>query len=289
MVKQMDFIIITGMSGAGKSQAAKVLEDTGYYCIDNMPASLIPDFATLYSHANRERDVAFIIDVRGENDFNNMFVSIDRLKENGYVCKIIFVDCSDEVLINRYKETRRVHPLARQNEMNIKAAILKERELTAPVKERADIVINTTKTTSAQFRERVFEAVKKIGEFKIFVSCMSFGFKYGAPNDADLVFDVRCFPNPYYIAELKHKTGLDEAVKEYVLSSSETSVFLDKLSDMIDFLLPLYVKEGKHQITIAVGCTGGKHRSVAISEALCEHLSKAGQNSVLFHRDIEKE
>lgn len=285
----MDFIIITGMSGGGKSKAANVLEDSGYYCIDNMPASLIPDFAGLYSHAKRDRDVAFIIDVRGENDFNNMFVSIDALKAAGHGCKIIFIECSDEVLINRYKETRRVHPLASQNDMNISKAIAKERELLESVKERADIIINTTNTTVAQFRERVYAAVKKIGEGKLFVSCMSFGFKYGAPADSDLIFDVRCFPNPYYIPELKHQTGLDFAVREYVFSSDETNEFVKKLCDMIDFLLPLYVKEGKHQLTVAVGCTGGKHRSVAIAQALCDHLGEGGQRAVSFHRDINKE
>lgn len=285
----MEFIIITGMSGAGKSQAAKVLEDSGYYCIDNMPASLIPDFAELYSGAGRGKSVAFIIDVRGENDFNSMFASIDELKALGHACKIVFIDCSDEILINRYKETRRVHPLAPQNEMNIKEALSKERELLATVKERADFVINTTRTTTTQFRERLYTAIKKLEDAKILVSCMSFGFKYGAPNDSDLIFDVRCFPNPYYIPELKHKTGLDALVRDYVFSGEETEEFLKKLCDMIDFLLPLYVKEGKHHLTISIGCTGGKHRSVAITEALCKHLSDNSQRAVAFHRDINKE
>lgn len=285
----MDFIIITGMSGGGKSKAANVLEDTGYYCIDNMPASLIPDFAQLYRNANRGKDVAFIIDVRGGSDFEGLFSSIEALKAAGHGCKMIFIDCSDEVLVNRYKETRRVHPLASENDMNISKAIATERELLKDVRERSDIIINTTKTTVTQFRERVYEAVKKLGDGRIFVSCNSFGFKYGAPNDADLVFDVRCFPNPYYIPELKHKTGLDAPVRDYVFSSDETNEFVNKLCDMVDFLLPLYIKEGKHQLTVAVGCTGGKHRSVAIAEELCKHVCRGSHTAVAFHRDINKE
>ncbi|MBQ7821652.1 MAG: RNase adapter RapZ [Clostridia bacterium] len=285
----MEFVIITGMSGGGKSQAANVLEDAGYYCIDNMPAKLIPEFAALYSSANRDRDVAFIIDVRGENDFNNMFASIDQLRSSGHECKTIFIECGDEVLVNRYKETRRVHPLAKESNMNISAAIAREREMLASVKERSDIVIDTSKTTLAQLRERVYAAIKQGDESKIYISCMSFGFKYGPVSEADLVFDVRCFPNPFYIPELKYHTGLDDNVREFVFSNEETPKFLGKLCDMVDFLLPLYINEGKHQLTVAIGCTGGKHRSVAIAEALAKHLSDGGYKAVSFHRDINKE
>lgn len=285
----MEFIIITGMSGGGKSQAANFLEDAGYYCIDNMPAKLIPDFANLYGTTNCDRDVAFIIDVRGENVFDNMFASIASLKEKGYNCRTIFIECSDEVLVNRYKETRRVHPLAKESNMNISTAIARERKMLESVKERSDIVINTSKTSLAQLRERVYAAIKQGAESKIYVSCTSFGFKYGPVNEADLVFDVRCFPNPFYIPELKHHTGLDENVREFVFSKEETRAFLKKLCDMVDFLLPLYIKEGKHQLTIAVGCTGGKHRSVAIAEALNSHLCDCGYKAVSFHRDINRE
>ncbi len=285
----MEFVIITGMSGSGKSQAADVLEDAGYYCIDNMPAKLIPEFAALYSSANRPRDVAFIIDVRGESDFTEMFTSIDKLVSSGHHCKTIFIDCSDEVLINRYKETRRVHPLAKDNNMSISAAIACERRMIATVRERSDIVIDTTKTTIAQLKERVKSAILKGPENKMYISCMSFGFKYGSAGEADLLFDVRCFPNPFYVPELKYHTGLDEDVKEYVFSSKETLEFLEKLRSMIDFLLPLYINEGKHQLTIAIGCTGGKHRSVAIAEALAEYLLKNNYRAVCFHRDINKE
>ncbi|MBQ4137784.1 MAG: RNase adapter RapZ [Clostridia bacterium] len=285
----MEFLIITGMSGAGKSQAANVLEDIGFYCIDNMPAKLIPEFANLYSSASRERDVAFIIDVRGENDFGNLFESIEALRKSGHTCKTVFIDCNDEVLVNRYKETRRVHPLVKQTSMSISSAIALEREMTAPLRERCDIVIDTTKTTLAQLRERVYAAIGKDGEKGIKISCMSFGFKYGQVNDADLVFDVRCFPNPFYIPELKHQTGLDADVYDFVFDSEQTRAFLEKLVDMLTFLLPLYKSEGKHQLTVAIGCTGGKHRSVAIAKALAERLIGAGYKADTFHRDINRE
>lgn len=282
----MEFVIITGMSGGGKSRASDILEDTGFYCIDNMPARLIPDFASLYSDAMRNKEVSFTIDVRGESDFNALFSSIDMLRKNGHTCRIIFVECSTDVLINRYKETRRMHPLVSDTGMNISDAIAKERKMLSALKESADIVIDTSKTNLSQLRERVLSAVKRDGNDSIFINCMSFGFKYGTAVEADLVFDVRCFPNPFYVPELKHKTGLDTEVREFVFSSDETKEFVKKLFEMIDMLLPLYVKEGKHQLTVALGCTGGKHRSVAIAEALRTHLSESGYKAVSFHRDI---
>ena len=282
----MEFVIITGMSGGGKSRASDILEDAGFYCIDNMPARLIPDFASLYNEAMRNKEVSFTIDVRGESDFNALFSSIDMLRKNGHTCKIIFVECSTEVLINRYKETRRMHPLVSDTGMNISDAIAKEREMLSALKESADIVIDTSKTTLSQLRERVLSAIKREGNDGIFINCMSFGFKYGAAVEADLIFDVRCFPNPFYIPELKYKTGLETEVREFVFSSADTKEFVKKLFEMIDMLLPLYVKEGKHQLTVALGCTGGKHRSVAIAEALRTHLSESGYKAVSFHRDI---
>ena len=284
----MEFVIITGMSGGGKSRASDILEDAGFYCIDNMPAGLIPQFASLYSGAMRNKDVSFTIDVRGENDFNILFSSVESLKRDGHTCKIIFVECSTEVLINRYKETRRMHPLVSGTGMNISDAITREREMLSALKESADVVIDTSKTTLAQLRERVLAAVTKNITDGIFINCMSFGFKYGAAVEADLVFDVRCFPNPFYIPELKPKTGLDTEVRDFVFSSDDTKAFVKKLFEMIDMLLPLYVSEGKHQLTVALGCTGGKHRSVAISEALRVHLTEKGYKAVSFHRDIDE-
>ncbi len=285
----MEFTIITGMSGAGKSQAANILEDAGYYCIDNMPAKLMPEFATLYSSAGNQSAVAFIIDARGENDFNNLFASMKDLEDKGHSFKTVFIECSDEVLVNRYKETRRVHPLSRENNMSIREAIERERDILSDVKERSDIVIDTTKTNLAQLREMIYSAIKEKDSSKIYVSCSSFGFKYGPASEADLVFDVRCFPNPFYIPELKHKTGLDDEVRRFVFESEDTRCFLKKLCDIIDFLLPLYIKEGKRHLSIAIGCTGGKHRSVAIAEALASHVSESGYSSDAFHRDINKE
>ncbi len=284
----MEFVIITGMSGGGKSRASDILEDAGYYCVDNMPAGLIPDFASLYSGAMRNKDVSFTIDVRGENDFNTLFSSVESLKRDGHTCKIIFVECSTEVLINRYKETRRMHPLVSDTGMSIIDAINMERKILSAIKESADVVIDTSKTNLSQLRDRVLAAVKKDVGDGIFINCMSFGFKHGAAVEADLVFDVRCFPNPFYIPELKHKTGLDGEVREFVFSSEETKEFVKKLFEMVDMLLPLYVKEGKHQLTVALGCTGGKHRSVAIAEALRAHLFENGYRAVSFHRDIAK-
>lgn len=285
----MEFIIITGMSGGGKSQAANVLEDAGYYCIDNMPAKLIPEFAELYKNAERERDVAFIIDVRGENEFDNMFNGMSILKDAGYNCRMIFIECSDEVLFNRYKETRRVHPLEKDNNMSINLAISSERRMLEPVKQRADIVIDTSKTTLNQLRERIYAAIKSKDDKRIYICCTSFGFKYGPVAEADLVFDVRCFKNPFYVESLKHQTGLDLDVRDFVFSGEETKQFFKKLCDMVEFLLPLYVNEGKHQLTVAVGCTGGKHRSVAIAQALSDELEGLGYASVAFHRDISKQ
>lgn len=282
----MKFVIITGMSGGGKSRASDILEDAGYYCVDNMPAGLISDFASLYSGAMRNKDVSFTIDVRGENDFNTLFSSVESLKRDGHTCKIIFVECSTEVLINRYKETRRMHPLVSDTGISITDAINKEREMLYAIKDSADVVIDTSKTNLAQLRDRVLSAVKKDVSDGIFINCMSFGFKHGAAVEADLVFDVRCFPNPFYIPELKHKTGLDSEVRDFVFSSDETKAFVKKLFEMVDMLLPLYVNEGKHQLTVALGCTGGKHRSVAIAEALRAHLFESGYKAVSFHRDI---
>ncbi len=286
----MEFIIITGMSGGGKSQAANILEDAGYYCIDNMPAKLIPEFASLYNSAMREKDVVFIIDVRGEKDFNSMFESIDALKAGGYTCKTLFIECADAVLINRYKETRRTHPLISPELTNISDAIAKERKMMAQVKERCDYVIDTSKTTLLQLRQRVNAVIGKAeGENGALINCMSFGFKNGGVTEADLVFDVRCFPNPFYVPALRPHTGLDDDVKAYVFASEETREFAAKLYDMVEYLLPLYIKEGRHQITVAIGCTGGKHRSVAIAEALCSELCRLGYKAVSFHRDINRE
>ncbi len=285
----MDFIVLTGLSGAGKSQAENVLEDLGYYCIDNMPVLLIPKFVEIYTQTpGKSSNVAFIIDTRGENEFDTMLSEIQHLKSAGYNCKTLFLDCETKVLINRYKETRRIHPLVTAKNISMSEAVETERTMLSSVKESADFVIDTSYLTVAQLREKIAAILLTDVNKHIVVTCMSFGFKYGIASEADLVFDVRCMPNPYYIEELKHKTGLDKDVYEYVFSFKKTTDFVKKLFDMIDYLIPLYIEEGKSQLTIAVGCTGGKHRSVAITEALNAHLKELGINTLAVHRDIIK-
>lgn len=285
----MEFLIITGMSGAGKSQAANTLEDIGWYCIDNMPALLIPKFAEIYSSTQaKQGKVAFVVDIRGEVEFETLFARLDELKLQSINCRTIYMECADDIIINRYKYTRRTHPLVASNRITMSEALRRERELLSYARLRADYVIDTTSLSTSQLKEKISGIVNTGSLHEIFVTCMSFGFKHGAAAEADLVFDVRCFPNPYYYDELREHTGLEPAVREFVFLHEETIRFCDKLYDMIDYLLPLYSKEGKAQLTIAVGCTGGKHRSVAISEALASHIRENGYKTITIHRDITK-
>ena len=285
----MEFVVITGMSGAGKTQASHVMEDMGYYCIDNMPSAMIPYFAEVYSTMpGKSANVAFIIDVRGESDFQPLLSELARLKESGYCCRTVFIDCEDRVLINRYKETRRVHPLVTLKNVSVNEALSMERQMLEPMKEKADYRIDTSTLTSSQLRDKLMAILDTSRTDSMVITCISFGYKYGIATEADLVFDVRCFPNPFYVPELKHQTGLDEPVREYVFSHKPTIDFMTKLYDMIDYLVPLYAEEGKTQLTIAIGCTGGKHRSVAITEALANHLQADGLKTISVHRDIIK-
>lgn len=277
------------MSGAGKSQAANTLEDLGWYCIDNMPAKLIVKFAELYSAApGKKENVAFIVDVRGEVEFDTLYSQLDGLRAQGARCRSVFLDCADDVIINRYKFTRRTHPLITADGIGITEALKREREILSVAASRADYNIDTTKLSNAQLKEKILGIVNTPDSGSLLITCMSFGFKHGAASEADLVFDVRCFPNPYYVAELKEHTGLEACVRDFVFSHEETKTFIGKLYDMIDYLIPLYVREGKTQLIIAIGCTGGKHRSVAICEALSAHISECGSNTVTIHRDITK-
>ncbi len=285
----MEFLIITGMSGAGKSQAADTLEDLGWYCIDNMPSLLIPKVAEIYSSApGRQGKVAFVVDIRGEVEFNTLFARLDELKLQGFNCRTVYMDCADEKIVARYKFTRRTHPLVAAKNISFAEALKQERELLEIAKVRADYLIDTTNLTSAQLKDKVTAIVHTGNIHELLVTCMSFGFKHGAAAEADLVFDVRCFPNPYYYEELKEHNGLEAPVRDFVFSHKETTDFVDKLYDMTDYLLPLYQREGKTQIIIAIGCTGGKHRSVAIAEALANHVRGEGYNTVTIHRDITK-
>ena len=285
----MEFLIITGLSGAGKSRAADVLEDLDYYCVDNMPIALMPRFAELcIATAGRYEKVALVTDVREKDGFGQLLDTIDELKERGCNCKILYMDADVRTLIRRYKESRRPHPLASHGS-SVEAAVYQEIELLSPIRERADYVVNSSNLTLGMLQNKLFSLFAGEGaKREIDVTVMSFGYKHGLPMDADLVFDVRFLPNPYYVEELRPLSGLDLPVAEFVFSYQQTRTFMDKITDMLDYLLPLYIEEGKLSLTVAIGCTGGHHRSVAIASALCNHLKAEGFRSVNVNRDIEK-
>ena len=285
----MEFLIITGLSGAGKSRAADVLEDLDYYCVDNMPIALMPRFAELcIATAGRYEKVALVTDVREKDGFGQLLDTIDELKERGFDCKILYMDADVRTLIRRYKESRRPHPLASHGS-SVETAVYKEIELLSPIKERADFVVNSANLTLGMLQSKLFSLFAGEGaKREIDVTVMSFGYKHGLPMDADLVFVVRFLPNPYYVEELRPLNGLDLPVAEFVFSYQQTRTFMEKITDTLDFLLPLYIEEGKLGLTVAIGCTGGHHRSVAIAAALCDHLKAEGVRAVNFNRDIEK-
>lgn len=284
----MRFVIITGMAGAGKSQALNNMEDMGYFCLDNMLPNLLPQFAALCSEHEDMNKVAVVIDSRSREFFNSMDASLLKLNMQGIDYEILFLDASDEVLIKRFKETRRPHPLTKQG--SILQGIASEREQMNDLKERAKYIVDTTSYTTNQLREKLWQMFSEDGGVNAFsISVTTFGFKRGIPLDADLVFDVRFLPNPFYIEELKDFTGLNEKVKNYIFKFEETQVFLDKLLDMVNYLVPFYAKQGKNQLVIAIGCTGGMHRSVAIAYALYEQLKKTHESVFIEHRDIELE
>ncbi len=287
----MDVVIITGMSGAGKKTTAHLLEDMGYYCIDNMPISLISSFFEIYEK-NPEKNtlVSFTLDIRAGDDIRKLIDVVENIKKGGiHSCRILFLDASDDVLIKRYKETRHVHPLVRSTGASLENALETERRIVSEIEKYADFVVDTSNLRPTELKEQLADILRIPDNDDLVVSCISFGYKYGIPHDLDLMFDVRCFPNPYYVPELKNHTGLEKCVNEYVFSFDTTRSFLDKLYDMVDFLLPLYIKEGKGHLSIGIGCTGGKHRSVAIVQALYEHLTaKSGIYPVTVHRDLKK-
>lgn len=285
---QFHLIIVTGMSGAGKSQAVKVLEDIGYFCIDNLPPVLIPKFAELcVKGGERVRHVALIADIRGGQFFDAMSQALQELRKQGVSYEIVFMETSDKVLINRYKETRRVHPLALHG--RISQGIAEERKRLAMLREQADFIIDTSSLKTSQLRDILRKRYAlNTGRKGLTVTVVSFGFKHGMPIDADIVDDVRFLPNPYYVEEYRHKSGRVPVVRDYVQSFQVTQTFKEKWFDMIDFLLPNYEREGKSQLVIAVGCTGGMHRSVCMAEEMYRHLKETGVDVSIEHRDLAK-
>ena len=283
----MEFLIISGLSGAGKSRAASVMEDLGYFCVDNLPVPLIPKFAELGMGGNGEYDrVVLVTDIRGGTNFEGLFQALDRLTAMKCSYRILFMDASDATIIKRYKETRRVHPLGEEC-ASLEQAIEMERQVLSPLRERADWIVDTTGLTLGQLRSKLLSLFSKgTEEGKMEVHVLSFGFKHGVPMEADLVFDVRFLPNPYYVPELRGLTGLDEGVRDYVFSNPQSDEFLKRLSDFVSYLLPRYAEEGKTSLSIAVGCTGGHHRSVAVAHALAQFVAGQGFPVTESHRDM---
>ena len=287
----MKLVIVTGMSGAGKTVALKMMEDMGYYCVDNLPIHLIEKFAELALGNNQglSNQVALGIDIRSGQELPLLDKILQRWRTDGIPFEILFLDASDEVLLKRYKETRRNHPLAGAG--RIDEGIKKERECLAFLKKQANVILDTSMLLTKELRQELEKIYMEDGTYdNLFVTVMSFGFKYGIPADADLVFDVRFLPNPYYVENLRPKTGEEKEIQDYVKQGGTADIFLGKLYDMLDFLIPNYVLEGKNQLVIGIGCTGGKHRSVTIANAVYEHLKQQkGLGVKLYHRDIEKD
>ena len=285
----MEILIISGLSGAGKSKAASFLEDMGFYIVDNMPAAMILKFAEFCTVSNGRYDrVALVYDVRTANSFTEFFEVLDKLKAMDCQCRMLFLEASPETVIKRYKETRRRHPL-RDGADSLEEAVRQERALMQPVKDRADYVVDTSRLSTAQLRSELLRFFDTRGEKAgMTVNVTSFGFKYGLPMEADLVMDVRFMPNPYYIETLRPKTGLDRDVYEYVFKFQQTQDFMKRLEDLLAFVLPLYAEEGKTSLTLAVGCTGGHHRSVAVTHALTEFIHQQGYPVTENHRDLAR-
>lgn len=285
----MELLIVTGMSGAGKSQAANALEDMGFYCVDNVPPAIIPSFVSLSQRsADKLNKIAIVTDVRGGDMFAEISGVLEDFKKSGVDYKILFLDSSDDVLIRRYKENRRKHPLADENIESISGAVMKERKMLEKIRIMADYVIDTSYISIAQLKVKLSDIFFGSVSSVLKIQCKSFGFKYGADTEADLVIDVRCLPNPFYDEELKFKTGIEKEVQDFVLSTDEAREFLNKLLSFIEFSVPLYAKEGKSQLIIAFGCTGGKHRSVTFAQKIGEFLKDKQYDCSIVHRDVLK-
>ena len=285
----MKFVIVTGMSGAGKSTALKMLEDMGYFCVDYLPIALLPKFAELaHAPGSDISQVAVGVDIRNGRSLDEMASVLENLKASGVAYQILYLEASDEVLVKRYKETRRAHPLAKQG--RVEDGIRLEREKLLYLKENATYILDTSQLLTRELKKALEQILVEEKNFKnLMITVLSFGFKYGIPNDCDLVFDVRFLPNPYYVDGLKYKTGNDEEVQDFVMDYEISHIFLDKLVDMLNFLIPNYILEGKNQLVIGIGCTGGKHRSVTLANKLFEALSDRSEYGVrLEHRDVSR-
>lgn len=285
----MRFVIVTGMSGAGKSLVTKYLEDIGFFCVDNLPPALIPKFAEISAQSEGKMEkIALVIDIRGGILLQDLFPALSEIKDAGISYEILFLEADDDVLVKRYKESRRQHPLSPEG--RLLKGIKEERKALDGIKSRANYIIDTSTLNTRHLKQEINGIFLEGRTFKgIVINIVSFGFKYGIPTDCDLVFDVRFIPNPYYIAPMKHQTGKDTMVKDFVLEAQETKAFLAKLYDMLDFLIPNYIKEGKSQLDIGIGCTGGRHRSVAIADELHLRLEEKLHRVIIEHRDIEKD
>ena len=284
----MRFLVVTGQSGAGKSRTASTLEDLGYYCVDNLPPELIQQFAEVcLATTGRFERVALVSDVRAGQSFEGLLTGLDALDAMGLKYSIVYVEAETDAIIKRYKESRRSHPLSRDG-TSLADAIEKEKKLLSSVRSRADFIINTPSLPTARLRSELIRLFEDEPQRAMVVNIQSFGFKYGTPMDADLVFDVRFLPNPYYIAELKPKSGLTPEVRDFIFKYQQTNDFLAKLEDLLAFMLPHYFEEGKTSLVIAVGCTGGRHRSVAVAKEIGEYVSKRGYPTVVSHRDISR-
>ncbi|QUI25019.1 RNase adapter RapZ [Vallitalea pronyensis] len=285
----MQFVIVTGMSGAGKSITLKMLEDIGFFCVDNLPPVLINKFAQIcFSPESGINKVALGIDIRGGHLFTELLTETQKLEKEGYELEVLFLDANDQTLVKRFKETRRKHPLVKEG--RIQDGIDKEREMLSEAKQRANYIIDTSNLLTRELKVEIGKIFLEGHDYKnLIITILSFGFKYGMPVDADLVFDVRFIPNPYYIPELREKTGNDEDIKNYVMKWDVANKFIDKLDDMVNFLIPNYINEGKNQLVIAIGCTGGKHRSVTLANELYKRLAHHNYSVNCYHRDIEKD
>lgn len=285
----MNFLVVTGLSGAGKSMAANVLEDIGYFCIDNIPAGLLPrlvDFAL--QGENQLQRVAVVMDIRGLRSREAVETALQALDDKKMEYDILFLDASDAVIRRRYKETRRIHPMAQGGQLPIDEAIRREREILQPLRERAKYLIDTSQLSASQNRARICSLFLGQDQCPMSLTILSFGFKYGLPQEADIVLDVRCLPNPFYVPELKELTGLDQPVVDYVMNSPDSQGLLRRYESMLEFSLPLYVKEGKSQLVVAVGCTGGKHRSITFARKLGKFCTRLGYQPIVMHRDARR-